>query len=153
MNTKKSNLKIIIIIVVSAVILAGAGFVIYKAIDIFTREDAVVDVDPIQPNVTLFRFYMGRDIADAELDDIREIAGGAVGADKVLDISQGAIFPDVYDTEGNIVDMGARITIVFSVLEEAEWGAVFGALVDKYEITPDRHFVGVDTINRQDFPQ
>ena len=150
MKTKNSNFKIIIIIVAAAIILAGVGFVIYRAIDRFVREDEPVEVVTV-PNVTMFRFYMGRTVTDAELDEIKEVVGGVVGANRVLEINKGGIFRERFDAEGNQLDMGDSITIIFSVLEEGEWGTVFGALVDQYDITPDLHLEGIENINRADF--
>jgi len=154
MNTKNSKFKTIIIIVAAAIILAGVIFVVYKAVDRFTREEVPPeDIDPPSANITVFKFFMGRTVTDSEIDEIRETVADAVGANKVLNISKAASFslPDVYDKEGDIVDMGDGIDIIFSLLDDDEKGNAFGALADKYEITPEHLIGGVRDIYRSDF--
>jgi len=190
MKTRNSNLKIIIIVIAAAVILAAVGFVIYKAVDRFINDEDggelkcpncnsiialenyeilennnllveclqcseknEIESNATQANVTLFKLFMGRTITDSDIDEIRETVAGAVGAAKVLEVKKGASFsfPDVYDDEGNIMDMGDGVDIIFSLLDTDEKGNAFGALAEKYGITPEHLVGGVRDIYRGDF--
>ena len=127
MKTKK-----IIIIVAAAVVLAAAGFTGYK---ILSNRQVYNDL-----NVTSFKCFMGKTLTDADLDEVEEVLNEAV-KNKVLAISKGGVIPPqgyVYTNEsGEETDMGDSITVIFSILDEDEKMSVFGALADKYGITPD----------------
>ncbi|MCL2096890.1 MAG: hypothetical protein FWH10_08315 [Oscillospiraceae bacterium] len=154
MNTKNGSFKIIIIIIVSAVILAGVGFVIYKAANRFANDvsDNGGEGVATAPNVTLFRFYMGRTVEDSEITEIRELLG-----DIVLDIIKNEdFFPphNNYDENGEEIDMGDGVTIIFRVLDDGEKTDIFAWLAKKYGITPDHLPQGLGRdIYRQDFAE
>jgi len=140
MDTKSKNFKIIII-AVAAVVLLAAGYVLYRGVNRFLRnsnEEIVKDNEvEIELNVTLFKFYMGKDITGADLNEIKKVLTDAVG-DKVYDIAKGdENFPVVRDEESEIIDMGEGFAVTFSILDESEKIAVFTALADKYGITPE----------------
>ena len=140
MDTKSKNFKIIII-AVAAVVLLAAGYVLYKGVNRFLRDsdgEIIKDSDnELKLNVTLFKFYIGKDITNADINEIKKVLTDAVG-DKVYDITKGdELFPAVKDEERNIIDMGDGFVVTFSILNENEKIAAFTALADKYGITPE----------------
>jgi hypothetical protein len=133
MNTKK-----IIILAAAVVVIAAAGFSGYK---IYSEREVYTEV-----NVTLFRCFLGKDLTEADIGEIKEVLAGAVG-DKVLDISIGiGVLPQNYEptgSDGEKLNTGDGITVTFSVLDDEEKLSVFNALADKYGITPDYLWEGL----------
>jgi len=136
-KSSNSNLKIIIIII-SAIVLLIVGIVFYRAITKFISGPAEVEANN---NVTLVRFYLGKTIEDSDLNEIKEIAAGAVGANKILAIKKGdEYFPrhnNPRNEDGERIEMGDGAEIIFSVLTDEEKIEIFNALADKYGITQD----------------
>ena len=140
MDTKSKNFKIIII-AVAAVVLLAAGYVLYRGVNRFLRNsDGEIIKDSeieIELNVTLFKFYIGKDTTGANLNEIKRVLTDAVG-DKIYDIAKGEEhFPVVRDEDSNVIDMGEGFVVTFSILDEREKIAAFTALADKYGITPE----------------
>jgi len=137
MDIKSKKFKIIII-AVAAVVLLAAGYVLYKGVNRFLRDSGgeIIKDSEIELNVTLFKFYIGKDIINANINEIKKVLTDVVG-DKIYDITEGdENFPFVRDEDSNIIDMGDGFVVTFSILSEDEKITVFTALADKYGITP-----------------
>ena len=132
----KTKTKTIIIIAAVVVIAAGfTGYKIYSDREVYTKA-----------NVTLFKCFIGKDLTEADIGEIKGVLAGAVG-DKILDIDIGiGVLPQNYEptgSDGEKLNTGDGITVTFSVLDEEEKLSVFNALADKYGITPDYLWEGL----------
>ena len=125
---KNSNAKITVIIVITLVILAIVGVIVFTIVNRNTKE-----IDAVQPNVTLFKCHMEKEITDSDINDIKEIIKNAIG-DKIIEISKGNMPMSNYnyDEDGNLIDFGDIINITFKKLDESERTAMFNALITKY---------------------
>ena len=121
-----------------AIVLAAGAFIGYK---VFSNRETY-----IEPNVTLFKCFMGKSLTEADLEEIKEVLNKTTG-DKIIDISIGiGVLPQNYthtDSSGETFETGDGITVTFSVLTDDEKLNVFNALAAKYGITPDHLWEGL----------
>ena len=147
--------KTIVIVAAALVILAVAVFFVMKLI----KRDIVNE-----PNLTLFKCHIGREVTDAELGEIKDIIEGVV-AGKFLDISKGSIpykeiltsriynegdedrEEDEYEYEE--IPLGDSVTVTLSVLTDEEKAAVFTAVAKKYNLVGG-HLIEIKDIYRND---
>ena len=144
----KKSMKIGLIIIAAAIVLGIAGFIVIKDIINKNRE-------PEYANITLFKCYMGKEINDTDLKDIKEIAN-SVTDNKVIDIEKGAIAGTQleFDENDEIIynDYGDSVTITFIVLDDEEKSKVFTALANEYGLNGN-HLLEIKDINRADGDQ
>ena len=135
------NLKIIIIIIAAVIVLAVAGFALYKYINKPGVE---------MPTQTLFKCHMGKTITDSDLTEIKDIIN-TVLSDKVIKVAKGAI-PELRDPtneNGESIDVGDSITITLFVLTDDEKVKLFSELMDKYGIT-NNYIIEIKDIHKND---
>ena len=135
-SKKNISVKIIIIIVAAAVVLAGTGFVIFKAVKKFRGNDEPMEV-LVEDNVTFFKCHMFQTITDSDLDDIKKAITDTVG-DKVLSISKGEIplakTQFMTDENDELIDAGDVVEIILSFLDNDEKGKMFTAVITAYKL-------------------
>lgn len=133
-NNKNSRRKIIIIIVAATIVLAITGFIFYKAIDKFTGDD---EVRTPANNVTIFSCHMLQTLSDSDIDRIEKIAKSVAG-DKFIDIDTKGIpltkASSLTDINGEKIEAGDKVRIIFSVLTETELNDVIAALIKEYKL-------------------
>jgi len=139
MKTKKIKIKTKTVIIIAAAVVAAAA--VFTGYRIFSGREVYIG-----PNVTLFRCFTGKNLTEADLDEIKEVLNGAVGG-KVLDIKIGiGVLPQNYThtaENGEELETGDGVTVTFSVLTDDEKLSAFNALADKYKITPDYLWEGL----------
>ena len=129
-NTMNKNVRIAIIIIAAAIVLATAAFFVYKNRIVKTKEPAAL-------NITMFKCHMGKTITDSDLARIKEVVTKAVG-DKVLDIRTGDVplarTQYITDENGEYIDVGDIVTIEFSVLTDEEQLKILNAIIQAYDL-------------------
>jgi len=138
-SKKNTSVKIIIIIVAAVVVLACAGFVIFKAVKKFRGNDGPSEV-LLEDNVTMFKCHMFKTLTDADLDEIKKVITDSVG-DKVLSISKSDIpvaktqfITTIIDENIEVADVGDAVEVLLSLLDSDEKLKVFAAVVDGYKL-------------------
>ena len=136
------NKKIrLILIIAAALAVLAAGF--FVALKMMKRNR----ID--EPNLTLFKCHMGRELNDSDLADIKNIIEEAVG-NKVLDVELGSIpyKESLTDENEEEIYLGDSVTVTLSVLSDEEKVEMFSAVAKEYGITGG-HMIQIKDIYRK----
>ena len=137
MNKK---IKIMLAIIAVLAVLAAALFVALKMMKRNRVDEA---------NLTLFKCHMGKDIAQSDLAEIKNIIEAAVGS-KVLEVALGSIpyKESLTGEDEEEIELGDSVTVTLSVLTEEEKVAMFSAVAKEYGLTGG-HMVEIKDIYRK----